>query len=304
LHTIRLRLLKGVSMFPAAFDYRAPVSLDEALDLLRQHGDEAKVMAGGQSLIPLLKLRLSSPSVVIDIGRIPGLVRIESRDGTLRIGARTRHADVERNRSLRTLCSLLLEAAPQISDPLIRNSGTVGGSLCHADPAGDWGSVMLALDAELVARSASGERTIPARDFFDGPFTTRLRPDEILTEIRIPNWGPRSAGTYLKLERKIGDFATAGVAVQVEMSNGHIGRAGIGLTSVGPTNIKATEAEAALAGQEPTDEVIAEAARLAAKAADPRADVRGSAEYKRDVVRVFVQRGLRTAVSRAKEAQA
>lgn len=291
-------------MFPAAFDYRAPTTLEEALALLREHGDDAKVMAGGQSLIPLLKLRLASPAIVVDIGRVQGLLRIESTDGALRIGARTRHADIERNQSLAGICRLLVDAAPQISDPLIRNAGTVGGSLCHADPAGDWGSVMLALDAELVARSAAGERTIKAGEFFDGPFTTRLQPDEVLTEIRIPAWGRRSSGTYLKMERKIGDFATAAVAVQVELANGHIGRAGIGLTAVAPTNLKATQAEAALAGQEPTDAVIAEAARLAAAACEPRDDVRGSAEYKRDVVRIFVQRGLKTAISRAKEAQA
>src|ERR1700737_4756239 len=173
-------------MFPAAFDYRAPTSLGEVLDLLGQHGDEAKVMAGGQSLIPLLKLRLASPALVVDIGRLPSFVGVSRDPGMLRIRARTRHADIEWDPSLREVCPLLTEAAPQISDPLVRNLGTVGGSLCHADPSGDWGSVMLALDAELVARSSKGERTIPAVSFFDGPFTTTLRPDELLTEIRIP----------------------------------------------------------------------------------------------------------------------
>jgi carbon-monoxide dehydrogenase medium subunit len=223
-----------------------------------------------------------------------------SRDpGTLRIGARTRHADIEWDESLREVCPLLAEAAPQISDPLVRNLGTVGGSLSHADPSGDWGSVMLALDAELVAASHGGERVIRARDFFDGPFTTTLRPDEVLTEIRVP-LRERSGGAYLKLERKVGDFATVGVAVQVELDNGRVARAGIGLTSVGPTNLEATAAEQALAGQEPTDEAIAEAARLAAQAAEPRDDVRGSAAYKRDVVRVFVQRAMKTALGRAR----
>jgi carbon-monoxide dehydrogenase medium subunit len=278
--------------------------LDEALGLLAENGDEAKVMAGGQSLIPLLKLRLAAPSMVVDIGRVPGLVGIEAEGGGLRIGARTRHADVERDASLRSSFPILSDTAPLISDPLIRNAGTVGGSLCHADPSGDWGAVMLALGAEFVARSSRGERTIPAASFFDGPFTTTLREDELLTEIRIPAPKGRSGGTYLKLERKVGDFATAAVAVQVELSNGHIGRAGIGLTSVGPTNVKAVDAEDLLRGKEPSDEVIAEAARTAAAAAEPRSDVRGSADYKRDVVRVFVQRGLRTAVSRAREDRA
>lgn len=287
-------------MFPGAFDYRAPSSLEEAVGLLRQHGDDAKVMSGGQSLLPLLKLRLASPALVIDIGRVPGLVGIESRGGGLRIGARTRHVDIERSGALRSLFPILLDAAPQIADPLVRNAGTVGGSICHADPAGDWGSVMLVLGADMVATSAAGERVIPAAEFFDGPFTTKLAADEVLTEIRIPAPQGRSAGTYLKLERKIGDFATAAVAVQVEMANGHIGRAGIGLTAVGPTNLKAAAAESFLAGQEPSEGAIAEAARLAAEAAEPHDDVRGSAEYKRDVVRVFVKRALRAAVSRAR----
>lgn len=291
-------------MFPGAFDYRAPSSLDEAVMLLREHGDSAKVMAGGQSLIPLLKLRLSSPELVVDIGRVPGLVGIEAHDGALHIGARTRHADIERNPALRSLFPILLDAAPQISDPLIRNAGTIGGSLCHADPAGDWGSVMLALNASFVATSEGGRRTMAAAEFFKGPFETALRPDEVLTEIVIPAAAGRSSGAYLKLERKIGDFATAAVAVQVEMANGRIGRAGIGLTAVAPTNIRAAEAEQLLAGQEPSDEVIAEAARAAAAAADPRDDIRGSAEYKRDIVRVFVQRGLRRAIAQAKGVQA
>jgi carbon-monoxide dehydrogenase medium subunit len=290
-------------MFPAAFDYRAPTSLDEVLDLLGQHGDDAKVMAGGQSLIPLLKLRLAAPSLVLDLGRIPSLAGVSRNPGMLRIGARTRHVDIERDASLRDVCPLLTEAAPQISDPLVRNLGTVGGSLCHADPAGDWGSVMLALDAELVAASPAGERVIPAGDFFQGPFTTALRPDEVLTEVRVP-LRDRSGGAYLKLERKVGDFATVGVAVQVELDDGRVRKAGIGLTSVGASNLKATAAEQALAGREPSDEVIGEAARLAAQAAEPRDDVRGSAAYKRDVVRVFVQRGMKTALRRASGGQA
>jgi aerobic carbon-monoxide dehydrogenase medium subunit len=287
-------------MFPASFDYESPGSLEEALGLLASHGDDAKVMAGGQSLIPLLKLRLAAPGLVVDIGRVPGLAGVDVQDGGLTIGARARHVDIERSAALRGRFPILTEAAPQISDPLVRNSGTVGGSICHADPAGDWGSVMLALNAEFVARSTRGERRIPASGFFDGPFTTALEPDEILTQIRVPAPAGRSGGAYLKLERKIGDFATVAVAVQVELANGHIGRAGIGLTSVGPTNLKATQAEQLLAGAEPDDAVIDEAARLAAGACEPRSDLRGSADYKRDVVRVYVKRGLRTAIARAR----
>ncbi|MEP7104421.1 MAG: xanthine dehydrogenase family protein subunit M [Chloroflexota bacterium] len=288
-------------MYPAAFDYRAPASLAETLVLLSEHGDDAKLMAGGQSLIPLLKLRFAAPVLVIDIGRLPDLAGFHSQPGELHIGARTRHADIEFNPALRKLCPILSEAAPQIADPLVRNRGTVVGSICHADPQGDWGSVMIALGAQVVARSQSGERRIPATEFFDGPFTTVLRTDEVATEIVIPTSDRAAAGTYLKLERKIGDFATVGVAVQVEMADGRIGRAGIGLTAVGPKNLHAAAAEQALAGQEPSDQVIAEAARLAAAAAEPKDDIRGSADYKRDVVRVFVQRGLKKAVAMARE---
>ncbi|HVD01897.1 MAG TPA: xanthine dehydrogenase family protein subunit M [Candidatus Dormibacteraeota bacterium] len=287
-------------MFPAAFDYRAPATIEEALAALAEAGDEAKVMAGGQSLIPLLKLRFASPSLVLDIGRLPGLRGVETGGGMITIGALTRHADLERNRDLAAICPILADTAPQVSDPLVRNQGTVGGSIAHADPSGDWGSVMIALNAQLVARSSRGERVIAATEFFQGPFTTALAADEILTEIRIPAVA-RAAGTYLKLERKIGDFATVAVAVQVEMSNGNIGRAGIGLTSVGAKNLHATAAEQALKGAAPTQEAIGEAARMAAAAAEPKDDIRGTAAYKRDIVRVFVQRGLKTAIKRAQE---
>jgi carbon-monoxide dehydrogenase medium subunit len=290
-------------MVPAAFEYRAPTTLQEALELLRDNGDDAKVMAGGQSLIPLLKLRFSAPAVVVDIGRVPGLAGVSADAESVRVRALTRHVDIERDAGLDAACPILRRTAPQIADPLVRNRGTVGGSLCHADPSGDWGAVMLALDAELVATSPSGERVIRAADFFEGPFTTVLRPDEVLTEVRIPATPPgrRAGGTYLKLERKVGDFATVGVAVQVQLSNGTVERAGIGLTAVGPSNLKAVEAERSLVGQPPTGDAIAEAARLAAAAAEPRDDIRGSAAYKKDVVRIFVQRGLRAVVGRALE---
>ena len=287
-------------MFPAAFDYRAPASLAEAVDILRQRGEEAKVMAGGQSLIPLLKLRFSQPALVVDIGHLPNLAGISRRDGHLSIGALTKHAAVESSTELKTVCPILPEAAHWIADPLIRNQGTVGGSICHADPSGDWGAVMLALGADFVARSESGERVIHGADFFQGPFTTALRADEVLTEIRIPV-AAHSGGAYNKLERKVGDFATVAVAVQVELNGDRVARAGIGLTAVADRNLKATDAEKALTGKQPTDEVIAEAARLAAAAAEPKSDIRGSSEYKKDVVRVFVQRGLKTAVARARE---
>jgi aerobic carbon-monoxide dehydrogenase medium subunit len=285
-------------MLPPPFDYVAPRSLDEVLDLLAEHGDEAKVLAGGQSLIPVLKLRLGEPALLVDINRLDGLGDIAEDGGGLRVGALVRHRDAERSALLRERYPTMAAAAPQVSDPLVRNLGTVCGSLAHADPAGDWGAVMLAMGAELVARSRGGSRTIAARDFFDGPFTTTLRPDELLVEVRVPT-RPRTGGAYLKLERKVGDFATAAVAVRVTMSDGRIADAGIGLTAVGPSNLAATGAEAALAGTEPSDEAFREAAELAAEAASPSADTRGSAEYKRNVIRVFTERGLHQSVAMA-----
>ena len=289
-------------MLPPRFDYRRPGSLEEAVDLLAEHGDQAKVLAGGQSLIPLLKFRLAAPAVVVDVNRVPGLDGLAEEGGHLRIGALVRHATLEREASLRGRYPAIAAAAPQISDPLVRNLGTVGGSLAHADPSGDWGAVMLALGASVVARSRRGEREIPVRELFRDPFTTSLEPDELLTEVRVPAPAGPVGGTYLKLERKVGDFATVAVAVHVDMRDARIGRAGIGLAAVGATNLRAEAAEAALAGAEPTDEAFAEAARLAAEAASPVSDVRGSARYKRHVVEVYVRRGLAAAVERARAA--
>jgi carbon-monoxide dehydrogenase medium subunit len=291
-------------MFSAAFDYAAPATLVEALALLKQRGDDAKIMAGGQSLIPMLKLRFAQPALIIDIGRLPSMAGIGRHNGHLSIGALARHVDIERDADLPKLCPILVDTVHWISDPLVRNRGTMAGSVCHADPSGDWGSVMLALDASIIARSESGERVIPADGFFQGPFTTALKPDEIVTEIRIPMPKGPAGGAYNKLERKVGDFATVAVAVHVELSGGKIAKAGIGLTAVGPTNIKATAAEKALVGHEPTEEVIAEAARLASEAAEPKDDIRGTAAYKKDIVRVYVLRGLRTALGRAREVKA
>ncbi len=289
-------------MYPAKFEYHAPTSIEEALSLLERHGDEAKVLAGGQSLIPLMKLRFAAPSVLVDINRIPGLDGLAEEGGQLRIGALVRHKTCERSELLRGRYGTLGSAAPQISDPIVRNLGTVCGSLAHCDPQGDWGSALLATGAEIVARSSSGTRTIPIEEFFVGPFTTTLEPAEIIIEVRVPDPGARSGGAYLKLERKVGDFATAAVAVHVSLDNGTIGRAGIALTGVGATNIKATAAEQSLAGAEPTDEAIRAAAELAAQAAEPQGDHRGSVEYKRNVVRVYTERGLRTAVEAARAA--
>jgi len=279
-------------MLPARFEYVAPTSAEEVMSLLAEHGDEAKVLAGGQSLIPLMKLRLARPALLVDLRRVPGLEYVEEDDRGLRIGAMTPNRALVDSEVLAARYPVMAATAPLISDPIIRNLGTIGGSLAHADPAGDWGSVMIALDGDVVARSVRGERTIAIRDFFDGTFTTTLAPDELLTEVRVRRPSGRSGGTYLKLERKVGDYATVAAAVHLELEDGRVGRAGIGLTAVAPENLGAREAERSLAGAEPGAGAFAAAARLAAAAADPVDDVRGSAEYKREVVRVFVERGL------------
>jgi carbon-monoxide dehydrogenase medium subunit len=282
-------------LYPSSFEYVAPDTLDEAFGVLAERGEEAKILAGGQSLIPLLKLRFASPALLVDINRIGLLDELVDDGGALRIGALVRHKQCERSVLLRERFPVLADTARQISDPIVRNLGTVCGAVAHADPQGDWGAALLAAGAEVVTRSSNGERTLPLSGFFQGPFTTLLEPTEILTEVRVPDPGPRSGGAYLKLERKIGDFATAAVGVQVSFDDGHVARAGIALTGVGMTNIEAAEAAQSLVGTELDDAAVARAGELAAQAADPVDDHRGSAEYKRHVVRVFTERALRRA---------
>ena len=287
-------------MIPAAFEYHAPTSIGEATALLARLGEDAKVLSGGQSLIPLMKLRLASPPHVVDINGISGLAGIREADGFLRIGALTRESDLEGSELVRTRYPLLYETTKVIADPIVRNLATVGGNLAHADPANDHPATMLALGAEIVATGPRGERTIAIASFFTGPFATALRHDEILVEVRVPVPAARSGGAYVKLERKVGDFATAAVAVQLTLSaGGTCEQVGIGLTNVGLMPIKATAAEAALKGKRPDDAAIALAARLAAEASEPSEDLRGSVAYKRDLVRVLTGRALRRALARA-----
>jgi carbon-monoxide dehydrogenase medium subunit len=288
-------------VYPASFEYFAPATLDEAISILDREGDEAKVIAGGQSLVPLMKLRFASPRTIVDINRIPGLDHLVQDEGGLRIGALARHSACERSKLLRGRYRLIGDAAPLVADPLVRNRGTVGGSLAHADPQGDWGAVMLAARAVVVARGPGGLRTIPIDELFQGPFTTQLAPSEIITDVRVPDPGPRASGTYLKLERKVGDHATAAVAVQLAFGNGAIAQAGIGLAAVGPMSLRARAAEEALVGAEPTEAAFKEAARLAAEAAEPQPDIRGTVDYKRSLVRVFTERGLRIAAEAARK---
>jgi len=289
-------------MIPAAFDYHAPPTLEEAVALLARHRDDVKVLSGGQSLLPLLKLRLGAAGHLVDIGRIPGLEYIEESDGHLRIGGRTRESALEHSDVVHKKYPLLADTAAVIADPLVRNLATVGGNLAHGDPANDHPATMLALRAEVVATGPKGKRTIPIDDFFQGLFATALEADEILTEIRIPSPPPKSGGAYVKLERKVGDFATAAAAVQLTLgAGGEVAKAGIALTNAGPTPVRAAEAERYLTGKQPTDEVIAEAAKLAANAATPTADRRGTIDYKRNMARVLTARALRRAVERARE---
>jgi aerobic carbon-monoxide dehydrogenase medium subunit len=287
-------------MIPAAFEYSSPKTLSEAISLLQQHGPDAKVLAGGQSLIPLMKLRMAAPTHLIDLNGIRDLSYIRESDGYLTIGALTRESELDSSDLIRKKYPIIADTAAVIADPLVRNMATVGGNLAHADPANDHPATMLALGTEVVATGPKGTRKIPLTDFFTGLFTTALSPDEILTELRIPAPPPRSGGAYLKVERKVGDFAAAAVAVQVTLEGDTIRRAGIGLTNVGTTPIKATRAEKALVGKTADEKTIEEAARLASTEADPNDDLRGSAEYKRDLVRVLTARALRLAISRAK----
>ena len=289
-------------MLPSRFEYHRAATLEETLQLLGTHGDDAKVLAGGQSLIPMMKLRFANPEHLVDINHVSGLAGIEERDGQLHIGALTRYRDVIASDLISAKYPTIARAVPQIADPLIRNLGTVGGSLAHADPAGDMGSVMLALGASVVLTNAGGEREVPIADFLVDTFTTSIEPNELLTAIRVPQAQARSGGDYLKLERKVGDWATVAVAVALTLSNGSIGRAGIALTGVGLKNLQATEAETSLAGAEPTEEAFAEAGRLAAAASHPVSDVRGPEEYKRHMVDVYVRRGLAHALETANAA--
>jgi aerobic carbon-monoxide dehydrogenase medium subunit len=280
-------------MYPSRFRYEAPRSLDEAIALLRDGDGEAKVLAGGQSLVPLLKLRFASPELLVDINNLPGLDHhVEDPDGSIRIGALCRHAALERSALLPVRQPTMAAAAPLIADPIVRVRGTLVGSLCHADPQGDWASVVTALGGHVVAQGSGGRRKIPITDFVTGPFQNTLANDEIAVEAVIPAAKGTLAGGYLKLERRVGDFATAGVAVSVDLVGGQVARAGIGLTGVGGSTIDARDAADSLVGRALDDAGIGRAADLAAEAAQPQSDHRGSAEYKRHVVHTFVIRLL------------
>ncbi len=281
-------------MYPAAFDYFAPRSLDEAVRLLAEHGEDAKILAGGHSLLPAMKLRLAQPPVLIDVGRVPELAGIRMDGDTLVIGATTTHSAIEHSELVRQRCPLLAEVAPHIGDVQVRHRGTIGGSLAHADPAGDWPAAALALDATLTAFGPGGQRSIAARDFFLDILTTALAPDEVLTEIRIPNPGRRAA--YEKARNRASGYAVVGVAVAVETAGGTVSTVAVGVTGAAGKPSRATAAEAALAGKPISAEAIAAAAAHAADGLDCLSDLQASSAYRAHLVQVLTQRALRRAL--------
>jgi len=288
-------------MIPEAFEYLAPKTLPEAISYLQQYGEAAKILSGGHSLIPMLKLRLASPAYIVDINEIQGMEYIEEGGGYLKIGALTRECALEESKLIQSNYPIIFETAKMIADPQVRNLATVGGNLAHGDPANDHPATMLALRAQVVATGPNGKRTIPIDDFFVSLFETALQQHEILTEIQIPIPPKGSGGAYLKLERKVGDFATAGVAAQVNLDKkGVCQGAGIGLTNAGAVPIRAKQAEDSLKGQKPSEKLIEQAAQLAQNEAEPFADLRGPVEYKKAMFKELTKRALRLAFDRAK----
>ncbi len=287
-------------MIPAPFDYSSPATLNEALALLKQHGDDAKILAGGHSLIPMMKLRFASPAHLIDINNIPGLSHIKEEGGFLKIGAMTREVMLEDSELIRSKYPIFTDATKLIADPQVRNMGTIGGNIAHGDAANDHPAVMLALRAQVVITGSDGTRIVPIDEFFFGFYSTAVQQGEILTEIQIPIPAKGSVGAYHKLERKVGDYATAGVAVQLAMDKGTCTYVGIGLTNVNATPLRASRSEEVLKGKKITDALIEEAAQLAAEDCNPSQDLRGDEEFKRAMVKALVKRVIHKAMDRAK----
>ena len=283
-------------MIPAQFDYVAPTTLDEAISLLAERPDDTKILAGGHSLIPAMKLRLAQPQLLIDIGRIKDLSYIRAEDGQLRIGAMTTHYELESSARVRELCPLLSACAGSIGDVQVRNRGTIGGSLAHADPAADWPAAILALDAELVATSASGERTIKATDFFVDLFTTALQPNEILREIRVAQAVSHTGQAYLKLHHPASGFAVVGVAVTLTRgADGNCQAVGVGITGIAATAYRARDVEQALVGRALDAQAVASACAHAADGVDVNADLYASADYRRHLATVYTRRAIERA---------
>jgi carbon-monoxide dehydrogenase medium subunit len=282
-------------MIPLAFDYEVAESVDHAIELLGQHGDEAKLLAGGHSLLPIMKLRLAAPTVLVDLGRLSDLNYVSDEGDHLAIGAMTRHCDMERNDTLKEHCSLIAYTASLVGDPQVRHRGTIGGSISHGDAASDLPSALLALDANFVVKGSDGERTVAAGDFFEDYLQTTLAPDEVLTEIQVPKLGD-AGWSYKKFNRRAQDWAVVGVAAVVEQSNGSIGSARIGLTNMGSTPLRATAAENALSGADPSS--VAEATGSADEGTSPSSDIAASDEYRRHLARVLSRRAVEEALRR------
>lgn len=290
-------------MYPAPFEYHSPTSVDEAVALLAQYRDEAKLLAGGHSLIPLMKLRFAQPAHVIDVRRIPGLSGIREESGTIVIGATTTHHALEQSELLRRRLPILAEAAAHIGDPLVRNMGTIGGSLAHADPAADLPPVMLALGAEMRAVGPNGSRSIRAEEFFVSLLTTALEPGEVLTEIRVPLPPERTGGAYEKRPHPASRFAVVGVAALLTIDGpGAITRARVGVTGIGAVASRASGVEQALAGREADQNILEEAARRVTEGIDMRADLQGPPEYKARLAAVYARRALVRALELARRA--
>jgi carbon-monoxide dehydrogenase medium subunit len=282
-------------VIPAQFDYVRPSSVGDAVAALAGGGDEAKVIAGGQSLLPLLRLRLAYPSLLVDVGGIDDLVGISDGGSHLVIGARTTHYQLVHDPLIAQHCGLLAEAAGTVADPAVRHRGTLGGALAHADPAGDLPAVVLALDATLIARGPAGEREIPAADFFVDYLTTALGPGEILTGVRVPKLGSDWGYRYEKFHRTAQAWAIVGVAALVRRSDGHVAEARVGLTNMGSVPIRAAAVEAAAAGAQASSEALQAAAAGAAEGTQPPADLHGQPDYRRHLARVLTGRALEAA---------
>ena len=287
-------------MIPAQFEYVAPKTLEDALRLVERHGDEAKLLAGGHSLLPLMKLRLAQPRYVIDIGRLRGMNYIREENGHIAIGALTTHAEIESSTFLRAKCPLLPETAAAIGDVQVRNRGTLGGSLAQADPAADYPAAALALDVEIIAASSTGTRTIPADEFFLDMLTTALRPGEILSQVRVAPLAPHAGTVYEKLRQRASGFAIVGVAARLMLGNdATIENISIGVTGLGPKAFRAAAVEKVLRGKKPSAKLFAEAARQAAHGIEPLSDLHASADYRREMAAVHTRRALVRAFARA-----
>ena len=287
-------------MYPAAFEYFAPRTVDEALELLTRYGDDAKILAGGQSLLPMMKLRIASPRCIVDVNRIDGLGGLRREGDRLVIGALCRHAEIADSLIVRQHLPIMIDAARQTADVQVRNRGTVAGSLAHADPAGDWPAALLALDTTVVIAGTSGTRFLPLTDFLVDAYTTQLGPGEMVTQVTIAIPPAPAGGAYLKFEKRAGDFAAASAGVQLRIDGERCHRAAISLGAVGATPIRARSAEALLQGKPVTPELIGEAERLVREAADPFADTRGSVDYKRHLAGVLFRRSFAIALDRAR----